>query len=100
MPSRLKFHTDLYGSCTRPSMDTALPVDGSGQATPPTTRPSQIPNRSLWALRPPVFLNKPLNTNPPKPTYQPYILKVLLNLLPQRSIATSFLMVNTMEENK
>jgi len=38
MPSRLQFQTDLYGSYPRPSMDTAVPVDGSGHAAPPTTR--------------------------------------------------------------
>jgi hypothetical protein len=47
MPSRLKFHTDLYGSCTRPSMDTALPVDGAGQATPLTILPSIVQSETL-----------------------------------------------------
>ena len=33
------------GSCTRPSSDTAVPIEGPGQATAPTTRPSIPLNR-------------------------------------------------------
>ena len=42
MPSRLQFQTDLYGSYPSQSMDTAVPVDGAGQATTPTILPSIV----------------------------------------------------------